>query len=181
MKKDSITKNIDGEIYYRCNKCKQFKSKECFNKDLSNFHNNRNGLCRECKDCQKERYISERKKLEDDSFALNYKLYQLFKGSQRRSKLKNMYSDITHDYLKFLWEKQKGKCAITGIPMTYKFYNGRTNTNVSIDRIDSSKGYTKDNIHLVCMVVNQMKNDLSIDELLSLCELIINNNKKQEN
>nr|DAM18748.1 MAG TPA: restriction endonuclease [Caudoviricetes sp.] len=30
--------------------------------------------------------------------------------------------------------------------MTYKFYEGRVNSNLSIDRIDSTKGYTKDNI-----------------------------------
>lgn len=175
----NITKVIEGETCYKCNKCKQFKSRENFNKDLSNFHNNRNGLCRECKECQKERYNRERNKLKDKDFALNYKLYQLFKSSQRRSKVKNMYSDVTYDYIKLLWEKQKGLCALTDIPMTFEFYKGRTNTNVSLDRIDSSKGYVKGNVQLVCMVVNQMKNDLSFDELLTMCELIINKNKRR--
>lgn len=44
-----------------------------------------------------------------------------------------------------MWNKQKGKCALTGIPMTVT-KSGRTNTNISIDRIDSNKGYTKDNV-----------------------------------
>jgi hypothetical protein len=54
----------------------------------------------------------------------------------------------------YLWEKQKGLCALTGIPMTYKFYEGRVNTNLSVDRIDSAKGYSKDNVQLVCMAAN---------------------------
>ena len=57
--------------------------------------------------------------------------------------------------------------------MTYKFYEGRVNTNLSIDRIDSAKGYTRDNVQLVTMVANQMKNDLAIDELVDICERVI--------
>lgn len=86
-----------------------------------------------------------------------------------------MYTDLTLDYLMYLWEKQKGKCALSGINMTYEFYKGRVNTNVSVDRIDSTKGYTKDNIQLVTMAANQMKNDLQMDEFISLCKSVINN------
>lgn len=57
--------------------------------------------------------------------------------------------------------------------MTYKFYEGRVNTNLSIDRINSSKGYTKDNVQLVTMAANQMKNDLTLDELIVMCSNII--------
>lgn len=57
--------------------------------------------------------------------------------------------------------------------MTYKFYEGRVNTNLSIDRIDSSKGYTKDNVQLVTMAANQMKNDLTLDELIVMCSNIM--------
>ncbi len=40
---------------------------------------------------------------------------------------------------------------------------------ISIDRIDSSKGYVRGNVQLVCWVVNQMKNDLTNDELTEWC------------
>lgn len=69
------------------------------------------------------------------------------------------------DFLQDLWEKQKGLCAITGIPMTHLRGHGRVQTNVSIDRIDSTIGYEKDNIQLVCHIVNIMKQDLTIEEL----------------
>ena len=64
--------------------------------------------------------------------------------------------------------------------MTTVLYDGRIPTNVSLDRIDTKKGYTMDNVQLVCMACNQMKNDLSMDELYSFCKNIVSvyeNNK----
>ena len=57
--------------------------------------------------------------------------------------------------------------------MTYKFYEGRVNTNLSVDRIDSTKGYSKDNVQLVCMAANQMKNDLPMTEFIEMCEAVL--------
>lgn len=172
--KKAVTKQIDNVTYYLCNKCKRWLTEEHFNTDNTLLHGNRGGLCRECKDCQKERYYKERAKLlKDDQLAWKYKLGQALKGTRRRSKLKNTYNDLDLEFLMYLWNKQNGKCALTGLDMTYKFYEGRVNTNVSVDRIDSSKGYTRDNVQLVCMAANQMKNDLSMSELLDMCERIL--------
>jgi hypothetical protein len=49
----------------------------------------------------------------------------------------------------------------------------RVNPNkLSIDRIDSKRGYTQDNIQLVCCWVNLMKLDVSIDVFKERCRLI---------
>ena len=180
MNKDRICKIINGEEYYFCNKCKKWRPKSKFSIDRSSLHGNRGGLCTECKDCQRKRYYKERQKLfEDDNWAFRYKLQQALKGTRRRSKEKNIYNDLTLDYIMYLWEKQNGKCALTGIQMTYKFYEGRVNTNVSIDRIDSTKGYSKDNVQLVCMAANQMKNDLSMEEFVQMCECVLAMEREQ--
>ena len=53
-----------------------------------------------------------------------------------------------------------------------------TNINpntISIERIDSNKGYTKDNVVLVAGIVNSMKNDLSQDEFIKTINLICKN------
>lgn len=174
MNEDRIHKIIDGEDYYFCNKCKKWKSKHKFSIDNNSLHQNRGGVCSECKDCQRERYYHERQRLfENDDVALRYKLQQALKGTRRRSKEKNIYNDLTLDYLMYLWEKQDGKCALTGMQMTYKFYEGRVNTNLSVDRIDSAKGYSKDNVQLVCMAANQMKNDLSMEEFINMCASVL--------
>lgn len=46
-------------------------------------------------------------------------------------------------------------------------------TNLSIDRIDPSKGYEIGNIQLVCAIVNIMKSTLSISELQWWCKRIV--------
>lgn len=38
--------------------------------------------------------------------------------------------------------------------------------NMSVDRIDSNKNYTKDNIQLVCAMANRMKMDLSNEDFI---------------
>lgn len=47
---------------------------------------------------------------------------------------------------------------------------------ISLDRIDSSKSYTKNNVQLVCWAVNQMKNNYSTEQLITWCSFIVNNN-----
>lgn len=55
-----------------------------------------------------------------------------------------------------IWEAQKGLCALSGVTMTWG-KGAYCPTSLSIDRIDSKKGYTKDNIRLLCYAVNAMK------------------------
>ena len=49
--------------------------------------------------------------------------------------------------------------------------------NISIDRINSSLGYTKDNVQLVAAIVNRMKTDLPDSEFIKICSIITDNNK----
>ncbi len=42
----------------------------------------------------------------------------------------------------------------------------------SIDRIDSMKDYTSDNVQFVCSVVNVMKNKLPEADFIQFCTLI---------
>lgn len=69
---------------------------------------------------------------------------------------------ITVEDVVALWDKQNGRCAISGMPMAHEFKNLRS---VSIDRIDSDLGYTLDNIQLVCQWVNYAKNRYSNAEI----------------
>jgi hypothetical protein len=57
------------------------------------------------------------------------------------------------------WDKQKGICVYSNQPMT--FVVGKRKTNVSIDRVDNTQGYTPDNIVLCCSLINAMKTDLT--------------------
>ena len=82
---------------------------------------------------------------------------------------------IPLEYFLELYDKQKGKCAISNIDMTFikKLDGIKIHTNLSIDRIDSSRGYEIGNIQLVCAVVNIMKTTLSMNELMWWCNQIV--------
>jgi peroxiredoxin family protein len=48
----------------------------------------------------------------------------------------------------------------------------------SLDRKDSSKGYTKDNIQWIHKDLQKMKMDMPEDKFINWCNLIIENRKK---
>ncbi len=67
-------------------------------------------------------------------------------------------NDLDIDFLMNLLELQDYKCAITGRKMTHKCRDLKA---ASIDRIDSTKGHTKDNVQLVCWFINLGKSNHS--------------------
>ncbi len=83
---------------------------------------------------------------------------------------------ISLDALELLWSAQGGKCALTGWPMTMELANGIVQTNCSIDRIDSSRGYVVGNVQLVCRAVNIAKSALPVSDFLNLCKAVVAQN-----
>ncbi len=82
------------------------------------------------------------------------------------------------EFLMEIYEKQAGLCALSGEPMTTVRGEGRVMTNLSIDRIDPSIGYERDNIQLVCLTANLMKYSMTTDELKDWCFRILDHNPK---
>ena len=66
--------------------------------------------------------------------------------------------------------KQGWKCALTGIPFTPG--GGRSDTQPSMDRINSSKGYEPDNVQFVTLRVNYCKRELSDAAFVQLCRQV---------
>lgn len=73
--------------------------------------------------------------------------------------------------------EQDFKCFYSGLPIDAKTYR---KTTASVDRRDSSKGYTRDNIQLVHKNINYMKWILSEDLFLSHVVKIYENMKDQK-
>lgn len=76
-----------------------------------------------------------------------------------------------------MWEAQQGRCAVSGIPMTWgkgNFYP----TSISIDRIDSNIGYTTENIRLVCYAVNAFKGRWTDEHMFMIALGIVANMPK---
>ena len=91
---------------------------------------------------------------------------------RRLTRTNHRRSQLTTELLIKIYADQKGRCAISGVEMTTVANGGRINTNVSIDRIDSSRGYEPDNVQLVCRIVNLMKHNLSTAALVDWCRKI---------
>lgn len=160
----------DGKL--RCSTCKMYHDPSCFDSNTSKAHRDyKDGVCKSCKSMA----AKNRKMQKYTADPLRRMLVERVAGAKDRCKRSNVFIDITLDDLFYLWDRQDGKCAISRIPMTYTMGEGRTPTNVSIDQIEPSKGYTLQNIQLVCMAVNQIKSDMSMEELLTFCKAIAMN------
>lgn len=133
----------------------------------------RNHKDKRCKNCKRKQNLEARLNYSNEKKLMKI-LQERWLGARDRAKSKNIEFSITKEDLKYLWDKQKGLCALSGIPMTYEMDNGRVYTNLSIDQIKPSNGYTLENIQLVCMGINQMKSDLDMPTLLFLCKSLIN-------
>lgn len=70
--------------------------------------------------------------------------------------------------------KQNRKCALTGIKLFFPEKWDTTGT-ASLDRIDSSKGYTKNNIQWVHKDINRMKNSFNQDYFIEMCKNVAYN------
>jgi len=70
--------------------------------------------------------------------------------------------------VKRFWVSQGGLCALTGRPMDCRVKLDRVRDYYapSIDRIDSRGFYAVGNVHLVCWIVNRIKGDMGVAELL---------------
>jgi hypothetical protein len=59
-------------------------------------------------------------------------------------------------------------CPLLGIPLDYGANACDRSSLASVDRLDSGKGYTKDNIWVISNRANTIKNNATIDELRTL-------------
>lgn len=95
-----------------------------------------------------------------------------FRNAKRRTTKDN---NLTLEYLKEIWEFQKGKCPYSNIDLILNTYSTNVSDRIysaSLDRIDSSKGYVKGNVQFVSLSINFMKHTMSHEDTLKLCNLI---------
>lgn len=81
--------------------------------------------------------------------------------------------DFDKEYFYELVNKNNNRCTLTGVPLSWET---RKITTGSIDRIDSSVGYRKDNIQLTLWYVNCLKKDMNNETCLKLIDEIVRYN-----
>jgi hypothetical protein len=148
---------LKAESEYKRNKNlgrKNFCCRSCSAKGLQNFGDKRNMK------------PPPHGRLRDD--------FSKFREHMRRIRNRNKNYDIDVEYLKEVWDNQKGICPYTGVNMELKAYSKKINSLfvASIDRIDSNLGYVKGNIQWVCLPINYLKSTLTHNQVIDMCKII---------
>lgn len=91
----------------------------------------------------------------------NWEIYKYQHVRQAKSRTRVAFN-ITADDL--IYPKE---CPILGIPITRKL---KRDNFPSIDRVDSSKGYTKGNVRVISHKANRMKQDNTVETLKKLIQ-----------
>lgn len=118
-----------------------------------------------------QRQWANRKTRSQTDINVSFKL--MLSNARNRAGKVNREFDIDLEFINLMWVKQQGLCNISKIPMTFGI---GTPNKVSIDRIDSAIGYTRDNCQLVITPINTAKLTLSQEEFIKMCKAVANNN-----
>lgn len=98
--------------------------------------------------------------------------------SRRVRRRKKFAEELCVDELLKIWKKQNGKCVLTKVdlvlPNDSKYKTITNNYKASIDRIDSSKPYTIDNIQFLSATMNYLKADMDENNVNEFIKIIKN-------
>ena len=90
--------------------------------------------------------------------------------SKTNAKKKGIEHDIDHAFIFHLLKIQGERCPVTQNKFVFE---SKHPNNFSLDRVDNSKGYIKDNVWLITTWANRAKSDLSLDDFKKNCNLVV--------
>ncbi len=103
----------------------------------------------------------------------------LGKSLRRALRRRPTENHVTVKELVSMFNDQAGRCALSDVKMTWGL-GAYFPTSISIDRIDSSKGYTKDNVRLLCYAVNAFKGVWGDDHVIAIAKAIANKHNPEQ-
>jgi hypothetical protein len=155
-----VKKGNRNHYYYynvRC-KCGFEKATDC-----SQLESGKTTRCNECG--QKSNKGSGNNNWKGHGLVSGERFYRARFLAEQRSIPFEIDIEIMNDTL----EKSGFVCALSGLELDKDSW--------SLDRIDSSKHYTRDNIQIVHKDVNRMKNKYSEEYFIKLCKMIAERNQ----
>jgi hypothetical protein len=96
-----------------------------------------------------------------------------------RAKKNGLEYNLTSEFLWKLFLKQDRRCSLTKLPIQFATRREQLagkELTASLDRIDSNKGYTQDNVQWVHKDPQRMKNAYSQDRFIEICKLVAQHN-----
>jgi hypothetical protein len=119
-----------------------------------------------CKACCK---IGNEKSKAKVNSTIEGKAKIFLQNAKKSAKKRNQEFELQIPDIVEMWNRQNKVCAYSGRTMTLE--NNNLNT-VSIERIDSKIGYTKENTILVCNAINRMKSNFDLEDYFDLCKSV---------
>lgn len=161
----------------QCSKCKQVLPGGMFSKDKTRH----DGLRYACKKCDNKRIQSYSRQNPIMRITVH-----MVGNARTRAKEKELPFDLSLDFIRSMVGENArlaSHCPLLGIPLDWSNYRdngGKALPNSpSLDRIDSTKGYTKDNVWVISYRANTIKHNASHEELAlitrNLGRAIVNN------
>lgn len=133
----------------------------------SRFKRNRYGRCLKCN-------VSEKRKGYKTSYWWRIK---------RNAYSRKIELEIEFDEVMNLLDKQEWKCAISGLPIKFPINASnkyRKEGTASLDRIDSSKGYTIDNVQWLHKDINMLKTKFPQSQFIEYCHAVSTYQKSKD-
>lgn len=102
----------------------------------------------------------------------------MLSSSKYRAKKKNMVHELDTEWL--ILKLLPMKCEATGVDLCLEHDENVTHAAFapSIDRIDNSLGYTKNNCRIVCVCYNKAKSDYSSESVLKMAIGLVKNEQQ---
>jgi hypothetical protein len=99
---------------------------------------------------------------------------RFFRAIEKNAQKRNLEFKLTKEFIWNLFIKQDKKCALTGLELSFSSKHHSSDGVASLDRIDSSKGYTINNVQWVHKDINKMKLTHSDQDFIKYCRLVAN-------
>jgi len=178
-------KRMNDKLERKNMRMKNYLCCECGETNINNFYPNIKNKCKKCKiyeskenNTKYNRYdkmTDEDKKIYQERYKtwVSKNLVRVrFLSAKHRSIRKNIPFEITEEFILRKLKEQDGRCYISKQKLTFKENDWY---GLSLDRLDSNIGYTKDNTVIVTKFVNTSKNILSLDEYIKLMKEVSDN------
>ena len=153
-------KQSKGGYKHRCKTCEKVWRQEYYEKNFDHI----NALSKKYRDDNGHWYNK----------SIEHRLRYVIQLGKERARVKNIEWNLSLEFLLSLWTTQDSKCAYSGVPLTFETNHPHT---ISLDRLDSSKGYTEDNVQFVCTIVNYIKQRFDEDVFFDYCSLVAQHRK----
>ena len=163
-----------------CSRCKTEKLKEDYNprhwRDASKW-------CKPCCNAYSREWYAANpiiaKRNSVNSFNAYYvgtkgRATHMLNNAKQRSKRSGYEFDLDHKWIE--GKLKIGLCEATGLPLLIEINGGKGHRNnsfsPSLERVDNSKGYTKNNVQVVCWIYNRAKGAFPIEDLFTMLKAL---------